>query len=153
MPIRMNMVEMAKQMKRRCEWCGSDPLYVAYHDNEWGVPVHDDCRLFEKLVLEGAQAGLSWLTILRKRENYRRAFHGFDPNIIAAYSNADIQRLLQDAGIVRNRLKIESAIHNARKSVGNQTGAWIIQFVPLALYGKRPSTERMDINERTAGAN
>jgi DNA-3-methyladenine glycosylase I len=102
-------------MKRRCEWCGSDPLYIAYHDDEWGVPVHDDCRLFEKLVLEGAQAGLSWLTILRKRENYRRVFHGFDPKIIAAYSNDDIQRLLQDAGIVRNRLKIESAIHNARR--------------------------------------
>ena len=102
-------------MKRRCEWCGSDPLYIAYHDDDWGIPLHDDCLLFEMLVLEGAQAGLSWLTILRKRENYRRAFHGFDPEIIAAYSNADIQRLLQDAGIVRNRLKIESAIHNARR--------------------------------------
>ena len=73
-------------MKCRCEWCGSDPLYIAYHDDEWGVPVHDDHRLFEKLVLEGAQAGLSWLTILRKRENYRRAFHDFDPKGIAAYS-------------------------------------------------------------------
>ena len=104
-------------MKSRCEWCGSDPLYVDYHDNEWGVPVHDDRRLFEKLVLEGAQAGLSWLTILRKRENYRRAFHGFDPKVIAVYSHADIQRLLQDAGIVRNRLKIESAIHNARMAL------------------------------------
>jgi DNA-3-methyladenine glycosylase I len=104
-------------MKGRCEWCGSDPLYVSYHDDEWGIPVHDDRRLFEKLVLEGAQAGLSWLTILRKRENYRRAFHGFDPNRIAAYSHTDIQRLLQDAGIVRNRLKIESAIHNARRAL------------------------------------
>ncbi|MDP1989406.1 MAG: DNA-3-methyladenine glycosylase I [Syntrophales bacterium] len=102
-------------MKCRCGWCGSDPLYVTYHDDEWGVPVYDDRRLFEKLILEGAQAGLSWLTILRKRENYRRAFHGFDPNRIAAYSHTDIQRLLQDAGIVRNRLKIESAIHNARR--------------------------------------
>ncbi len=102
-------------MKCRCEWCGSDPLYVAYHDDEWGVPVHDDRRLFEKLVLEGAQAGLSWLTILRKRENYRRAFHGFDPKTVAAYSQSDIQRLLQDAGIVRNRLKVESAIYNAQK--------------------------------------
>lgn len=102
-------------MKHRCEWCGSDPLYCAYHDDEWGVPVHDDRRLFEKLVLEGAQAGLSWLTILRKRGNYRRAFHGFDPKTIAAYSQADIDRLLQDAGIVRNRLKIESAIHNAKR--------------------------------------
>jgi DNA-3-methyladenine glycosylase I len=102
-------------MKSRCSWCGSDPLYVDYHDNEWGVPVHDNRRLFEKLVLEGAQAGLSWLTILRKRENYRRAFHGFDLKVIAAYSHADIQRLLQDVGIVRNRLKIESAIHNAKR--------------------------------------
>ena len=101
-------------MKYRCSWCGSDPLYVAYHDDEWGVPVHDDRRLFEMLVLEGAQAGLSWLTILRKRENYRQAFHGFDPERIAAYSPADIQRLLGDAGIVRNRLKIESALQNAR---------------------------------------
>jgi DNA-3-methyladenine glycosylase I len=101
-------------MKRRCEWCGSDPLYVAYHDDEWGVPVHDDLRLFEMLVLEGAQAGLSWLTILRKRANYRQAFHGFDPERMAAYSDADIRRLLADPGIVRNRLKIESAIQNAR---------------------------------------
>jgi DNA-3-methyladenine glycosylase I len=110
----MTIIEPKNQRKYRCEWCGSDPLYIAYHDNEWGVPVHDDRRLFEKLVLEGAQAGLSWLTILRKRENYRRAFHNFDPKRVAAYSHADIQRLLQDAGIVRNRLKIESAIHNAR---------------------------------------
>lgn len=101
-------------MKHRCEWCGSDPLYVAYHDNDWGVPVHDDRRLFEMLVLEGAQAGLSWLTILKKREDYRRAFHGFDPERIAAYSHADIRRLLEDSCIVRNRLKIESAIQNAR---------------------------------------
>ena len=112
---KLNNVEPENQMKYRCEWCGSDPLYVAYHDNEWGVPVHDDRRLFEKLVLEGAQAGLNWLTILRKRENYRRAFHGFDPKRIAAYSDADIQRLLQDVGIVRNHLKIESAIQNARR--------------------------------------
>jgi DNA-3-methyladenine glycosylase I len=111
----MTFAEPENQMKCRCEWCGSDPLYVAYHDKEWGVPVHDDRHLFEKLVLEGAQAGLSWLTILRKRENYRRAFHEFAPKRVAAYSNADIQRLMQDVGIVRNRLKIESAIHNARR--------------------------------------
>ena len=98
----------------RCEWSGSDPLYIAYHDEEWGVPVHDDRHLFEMLLLEGTQAGLSWLTILKKRENYRKAFHGFDPKKIAAYSQRDIQRLLNDAGIVRNRLKIESAIKNAR---------------------------------------
>lgn len=98
----------------RCEWCGSDPLYVAYHDDEWGVPVHDDRHLFEMLILEGAQAGLSWLTILRKRENYRKAFHGFDVERVAAYTDDDVRRLLADPGIVRNRLKIEAAIRNAR---------------------------------------
>ena len=103
-----------KNMKRRCEWCGNDPLYVAYHDDEWGVPVHDDQRLFEMLTLEGAQAGLSWLTILKKREGYRKAFHGFDYEKIAAYSQRDITRLLANSGIVRNRLKIESVVKNAR---------------------------------------
>lgn len=107
-------------MKRRCEWAGNDPLYVAYHDGEWGVPCHDDRRLFEMLVLEGAQAGLSWLTILRKRENYRKAFHNFDPAKVAAYTQRDIERLLADAGIVRNRLKIESAIRNARAALAVQ---------------------------------
>ncbi|HPA21409.1 MAG TPA: DNA-3-methyladenine glycosylase I [Verrucomicrobiae bacterium] len=101
-------------MKRRCEWCGSDPLYVAYHDDEWGVPVHDDRRLFEFLILEGAQAGLSWLTILKKRENYRTAFDSFDVQRIAKYGRHDFLRLLQDPGIVRNRLKIGAAITNAR---------------------------------------
>ena len=101
-------------MKKRCKWCGSDPLYVAYHDKEWGVPVHDDRRLFEFLILEGAQAGLSWLTILRKRENYRRAFDNFDFGRIARYGASDIARLLDDPGIVRNRLKIEASIRNAR---------------------------------------
>lgn len=98
----------------RCPWCGDDPLYVAYHDTEWGVPVHDDARLFEFLVLEGAQAGLSWLTILRKRENYRRAFAGFDVRRVARYGEKEVASLMQDAGIVRNRLKIESAVANAR---------------------------------------
>ena len=101
-------------MKNRCEWCGSDPLYIAYHDDEWGVPVHDDRRLFEMLILEGAQAGLNWLTILRKREEYRKAFHAFDHEKIALYLQRDIERLLANAGIVRNRLKIESVIRNAR---------------------------------------
>ena len=107
-------------MKKRCAWCGSDPLYRAYHDDEWGVPVHDDRRLFEFLVLEGAQAGLSWLTILKKRENYRKAFHAFDCERIARYSDADVARLLADAGIVRNRLKIASAIRNARSVLAIQ---------------------------------
>ena len=104
-------------MKNRCTWCGDDPLYVAYHDDEWGVPLHDDRRLFEMLILEGAQAGLSWLTILKKRENYRNAFHNFDCETIAAYTPKDVHRLLGDPGIVRNRLKIESAIKNARGSL------------------------------------
>jgi len=101
-------------MKNRCEWSGTDPLYLKYHDDEWGVPLHDDRGLFELLILEGAQAGLSWLTILKKRDNYRKAFHGFDPQKIAGYTATDVQRLLADPGIVRNRRKIESAIRNAR---------------------------------------
>lgn len=101
-------------MKKRCEWCGSDSLYVTYHDGEWGVPVHDDRRLFEMLILEGAQAGLSWRTILKKRENYREALHQFDFERIAVYTPRDTKRLLGDPGIVRNRLKIESTVKNAR---------------------------------------
>jgi DNA-3-methyladenine glycosylase I len=101
----------------RCPWCGDDPLYIAYHDNEWGVPCHDERALFEFLILEGAQAGLSWLTILRKRENYLRAFDGFDVEKIARYGAADEARLLGDAGIVRNKLKITAAIGNARATL------------------------------------
>ncbi|MFO7663573.1 MAG: DNA-3-methyladenine glycosylase I [Chloroflexota bacterium] len=97
----------------RCEWAGDDPLYVAYHDQEWGVPVHDDHLWFEYIVLDGAQAGLSWITILRKRENYRRAFDNFDPAVVAAYDEAKIESLLADPGIVRNRLKVRSAVKNA----------------------------------------
>lgn len=98
----------------RCPWCGKDPLYVRYHDEEWGVPVHDDRKLFEMLILDGAQAGLSWLTILRKRENYRQAFDHFDPELIAHYDEWRIAQLLTDPGIVRNRLKIAGAVKNAR---------------------------------------
>jgi DNA-3-methyladenine glycosylase I len=100
--------------KTRCPWCGDDPLYRQYHDTEWGVPVHDDTKLFEFIMLEGAQAGLSWITILRKREAYRRAFADFDVERVARFGASDVQRLMADAGIVRNRLKIESAIGNAR---------------------------------------
>jgi DNA-3-methyladenine glycosylase I len=100
--------------KKRCGWAGADPLYVAYHDREWGVPVHDDRVLFEFLLLEGAQAGLSWITILRKRENYRRAFAGFDPAKVARFDKKKVAALLKDEGIVRNRAKIDSAIRNAR---------------------------------------
>lgn len=104
----------------RCAWVGSDPLNVTYHDTEWGVPVHDDRLLFEFLVLEGAQAGLSWSTILRKRNHYRQAFEGFDLQRVAAYGETDIERLLHDAGIVRNRRKVEAAIHNARAALAIQ---------------------------------
>lgn len=98
----------------RCTWAGSDPLYTEYHDQEWGTPVYDDKKLFEFLILEGAQAGLSWITILRKRENYRKAFDRFDPEKIAAYNDEKIAELLNDPGIIRNRLKIQSAVINAR---------------------------------------
>jgi DNA-3-methyladenine glycosylase I len=98
----------------RCGWCSSDPHYLTYHDLEWGVPLHDDQRLFEMLILEGAQAGLSWLTILKKRENYRRAYANFDIATVAAFGPAESERLLQDSGIVRNRLKIAASINNAR---------------------------------------
>lgn len=98
----------------RCPWCGTDPLYVKYHDEEWGKPVYDDRILFEFLILESAQAGLSWITVLRKRGNYRKAFADFDPSAVASFSPEDIERLLQDPGIIRNRLKISAAISNAR---------------------------------------
>ena len=98
----------------RCWWCGEDPLYLKYHDEEWGVPLHDDERLFEMLILEGFQAGLSWITILRKRENFRKAFYNFDPARVAKFTKRDVERLMKDEGIVRNRLKIEGAIANAK---------------------------------------
>lgn len=101
-------------MPRRCEWCGDDPLYVRYHDREWGVPVKSDRKLFEFLILEGAQAGLSWLTVLKKRQAYRKAFDKFDFNRVALYRESKIKSLLDDAGIIRNRLKIRSAVQNAR---------------------------------------
>jgi DNA-3-methyladenine glycosylase I len=101
-------------MQKRCSWCGTDPVYVAYHDTEWGVPEYESRALYEKLVLDGFQAGLSWITILKKRENFRAAFDGFDPEKIARYGEADVLRLLGDAGIVRSRAKIEAAITRAR---------------------------------------
>ena len=100
--------------RTRCHWVGAEPIYVEYHDSEWGVPLHDDRKLFEFLVLEGAQAGLSWLTILRKRANYRKAFADFDAEAVARFNRRSVERLLQDPGIVRNRQKVEAAIANAR---------------------------------------
>jgi len=101
-------------MKKRCRWCGTDPVYVEYHDQEWGVPVYDDQKLFEFLILEGAQAGLSWLTILKRREGYRKAFANWDTTKVARFDKRKIQSLLKNEGIIRNRLKIESAIRNAK---------------------------------------
>src|SRR5262245_30833317 len=103
-----------QEMAIRCPWSGTDPLMIEYHDREWGVPVHDDRRLFEFLILEGAQAGLSWSTILKKREAYRAAFEDFDPTVVAHYTAAKLRRLMADEGIVRNRLKIAAAVQNAR---------------------------------------
>ena len=105
---------------KRCPWCGDDPLYQQYHDEEWGVPVHDDRTLFEFLILEGAQAGLSWITILKKRAHYRRVFDDFDPDKVARYTPRKVDKLLADPGIVRNRLKVESAVSNARAFLETQ---------------------------------
>lgn len=102
------------KVKKRCSWCGSDPLYVAYHDKEWGRPVTDDNKLFEMLTLEGAQAGLSWFTVLKKRHNYVKNFNGFDPRKVSRFSEKKINKLLQDPGIIRNRLKVESTVSNAK---------------------------------------
>jgi DNA-3-methyladenine glycosylase I len=99
---------------KRCGWCGKDPLYVCYHDEEWGVPIFEDRKLFEFLILEGAQAGLSWITILKRREGYRKAFADFDPAKVARFTEKRIEKLLQDPGIIRNRLKVRSAVQNAR---------------------------------------
>jgi DNA-3-methyladenine glycosylase I len=106
---------VAEASRNRCPWCEADELYRHYHDEEWGVPVHDDTKHFEFLVLESAQAGLSWSTILKKREKYRKAYRGFDPGIVARFGPRDLKRLLEDGGIVRNRLKIESSINNAKR--------------------------------------
>lgn len=113
---------MAGNDKIRCSWCGDDPLYVAYHDDEWGIPERDDLKLFEMLMLEGFQAGLSWITILRKREGFRAAFDGFDPSIVASYDQEKVESLLQDAGIVRHRGKIEGAVQSARATLDLMAG-------------------------------
>ncbi len=107
-------IAIKKSPRQRCWWCGEDPLYVEYHDKEWGRPVHDDGKIFEMLLLESFQAGLSWITILRKRENFRRAFKNFNPRVISRFDKKDVQRLMNDPGIIRNRLKIEGAITNAK---------------------------------------
>lgn len=156
-------------MPTRCEWAGTAPLYVAYHDLEWGVPAHNDRHLFEMLILEGAQAGLSWITILRKRENYRAAFDNFDPHTVARYTPNDVARLLTNPGIVRNRRKVEAAVQNARAFLQVQVqfgsfDAYIWQFVggkprqngwrSLAdVPAKTPQSEAMSKDLRKRGFN
>jgi DNA-3-methyladenine glycosylase I len=131
----------------RCSWPGADPLYVRYHDEEWGFPVDDDRRLFEKVCLEGFQSGLSWLTILRKRENFRKAFANFDPARVARFDARSVKRLLADAGIVRHRGKIESTINNARRALElrrekGSLAAYFWQWVPRATQRPKRITRR-----------
>ncbi len=130
--------------KTRCPWCLSHPIYVQYHDEEWGVPVRDDCKLFEFLILEGAQAGLSWLTILKRREGYRRAFRDFDPVKVARFNERDYERLLQDPGIIRNRSKIRAAISNAQVFLKVQK-----EFGSFAAYSWRFVDGKPIVNKRT----
>ena len=134
--------------KKRCAWAGDDALYQRYHDAEWGVPLHDDQRLFEFLILEGAQAGLSWITILRKRDNYRAAFDDFDAARIAAYDTNKIESLLQNAGIVRNRLKLQSAIINAQRflDVQDEFGSFD-QFIWQFVDGKTIQNSRRSMGD------
>lgn len=138
----------------RCSWPGTDPLYIKYHDEEWGKEVHDDRILFEFLILESAQAGLSWITILRKRENYRKAFAGFDPVKVSHFTSEDVERLMQDAGIIRNRLKIEAAINNAKLflKVQKEFGSfdkYLYSFMPDGKAIKNTITTQREIPART----
>jgi DNA-3-methyladenine glycosylase I len=143
-----------KDGKRRCWWAGSAPEYVLYHDEEWGLPVTDDDGLFERLVLEGFQSGLSWITILRKRENFRAAFAGFEIDAVARFGSRDVKRLMADAGIVRNRAKIEAAIQNARAAaaVRDELGSLAALLEPFReSRGKAPRT-RDDLPPTTPGS-
>lgn len=141
---------------RRCPWCGDDPLYVAYHDHEWGVPCHDEAKLFEFLILEGMQAGLSWLTILKKRAHLRRAYDAFDAQKIARYTASDVARLMGDAGIIRNRRKIDAVIANARATcalweAGDSLAALLWRHVdgrPIVNHWQRP--EQVPVHTPTA---
>jgi DNA-3-methyladenine glycosylase I len=149
---RLYAAAMARAVTR-CGWSGTDPLYVRYHDEEWGVPVHDDQKLFEFLILEGAQAGLSWITILRKREAYCEAFAGFDPARVARFDTRRVERLLGNPGIVRNRLKVESAVKNARAFLRVQDQLGSFAAYQWRFVGGRPLQNRpraiKDIPART----
>jgi len=135
-------VTRASDERARCPWCGDDPLYVAYHDTEWGVPSRDERHLFEMLLLEGAQAGLSWSTILKKREGYRRAFDAFDPEKIARYDERKVSALLADPGIVRNRLKVAAAIGNARAFLALRDAGRTLAEIVWAPYDGEPRLNR-----------
>ncbi len=155
--------------QQRCQWVGSHPLEIVYHDTDWGVPVHDDRRLFEMLILEGAQAGLNWLTVLKKRESYREAFAGFDPAEVARFDEARVEALLGNPGIVRNRLKVRSAIQNARAFLKIQEDygtfdAYVWRFVEGApkvnrwrsmaeIPAQAPESERMSKDLKKRGFN
>lgn len=128
--------------KHRCPWCGTDPLYMDYHDNEWGTPLYDNQKLFEFLILEGAQAGLSWITVLRKRENYRKAFDNFDPAKIARYTDAKKAKLLLNEGIIRNRLKIDSAIKNAQAYLAMQKNGEDFSEFLWSFVGGKPKQNK-----------
>ncbi|WDF55517.1 DNA-3-methyladenine glycosylase I [Mucilaginibacter sp. KACC 22063] len=142
-------MEKATKEPHRCAWPGNDPLYIKYHDEEWGKPVHDDDKLFEFLLLEGAQAGLSWITILRRRENYRKAFAGFDAKKVAAFTEQDVERLMQDEGIIRNRAKIQSAVTNAQLFLAIQKefgsfNKYLYSFMPDGKPIDNKPTERIN---------
>jgi DNA-3-methyladenine glycosylase I len=130
--------------KARCPWAVSPPIYAEYHDSEWGVPLHGESELFERITLEAFQSGLSWLTILRKREAFRAAFAGFDPEIVAAYTDADIERLMGDAGIIRNRRKIEATIVNARATLALRDNGGLDALIWAHRPGVTPPAPRLD---------
>ena len=137
--------------QKRCPWCGTDPLYTAYHDNEWGTPLYGNQKLFELLILEGAQAGLSWITVLRKRENYRKAFDAFNPDKIARYTEAKKAKLLLNEGIIRNRLKIDSAIKNAQAYLAMQrNGEDFSEFLWSFVGGKPKQNKLLSMSQATS---
>lgn len=140
------------QTKKRCHWCGNDELYTKYHDEEWGKEIHDDKILFEFLILEAAQAGLSWITILRKRENYRRLFANFDIEKVAAFKQQDIERILLDTGIIRNRLKVVAAVNNAKLfiNVQKEFGSFDQYLYSFILDGKSIQNEILDSKQTPA---
>jgi len=141
------MDKVLSTMKTRCAWCTSDPLYIRYHDEEWGVPVHDDRTLFEMLILEGAQAGLSWLTILKRREGYREAFDGFDAETIACYDKKKTDALMLNPGIIRNRLKIAATVDNARAFLAVQKECGTFDRYIWSFIGGKPKRNRRKTGE------